>query len=133
MAIGVIKDMGAYSEASKNVQASKINSGNGINTSSINGINSSINNSDKDDSFKENNLTKEKMIASKIKATLSETNQKATRTRCEFKVNEPTNRISIKVIDRATDEVIVEIPPEESLDVLAKIWELAGLFVDEKR
>lgn len=132
MAIGTIKNMGAYSEAS-NVQASKINSGNGINTSLNKSINSGANNQDKDNSFKENVLTKEQILASKIKATLSEANNKATRTRCEFTVDEPTNRISIKVIDRATEEVIVEIPPEESLDVLAKIWELAGLIVDEKR
>lgn len=133
MAIGTIKNVGAYNETSNNVQASKISSGNGINTSLNNSINSGVNNQEKDSSFNENTLAKEKVLASKIKATLSEANSKATRTRCEFTVDKPTNRISIKVIDRATDEVIVEIPPEESLDVLAKIWELAGLLVDEKR
>lgn len=132
MAIGTIHNMGAYSDTSKNVQASKINSGTGINTSLNKSINTGVN-QNKDKSFNENNLMKEKAIASKIKATVSEANHKATRTRCEFKVDEPTNRISIKVIDRATDEVITEIPPEESLDVLAKIWELAGILVDEKR
>lgn len=133
MAIGTIKNMGAYSETSNSAQASKINSGNATNTSLNGSINSSVSSRDKDNSFNENALTKEQILASKIKATLSEANNKATRTRCEFSVDEPTNRISIKVIDRATEEVIVEIPPEESLDVLAKIWELAGILVDEKR
>lgn len=55
------------------------------------------------------------------------------RTRCEFSYHEETNRVSIKVIDRDTDKVIREIPPEESLKILEKVWELAGILVDEKR
>jgi len=127
MAIRTVSGMGAYGEASNNVQASKTNIGNGMNTSFDNAVHN------KDNNLKESISTKEQAIASKIKATLSEANIKATRTRCEFSINEPTNRVSIKVIDRITDEVIREIPPEESLDVLAKVWELAGLLVDEKR
>ena len=30
-------------------------------------------------------------------------------------------------------EVIKEFPPEETLDMIAKVWELAGILVDEKR
>lgn len=127
MAIRTVSGMGAYSETSNNVQASKTNVGNRMNTSFDNTA------QNKDNYFKESISTKEQAIASKIKATLSEANIKATRTRCEFSIDEPTHRVSIKVIDRVTDEIIREIPPEESLDVLAKIWELAGLLVDEKR
>lgn len=127
MAIRTVSGMGAYSEASNNAQASKTNVGNGMNTSFDNTA------QNKDNYLKESISTKEQAIASKIKATLSEANIKATRTRCEFSIDEPTHRVSIKVIDRVTDEIIREIPPEESLDVLAKIWELAGLLVDEKR
>jgi flagellar protein FlaG len=29
--------------------------------------------------------------------------------------------------------VIKELPPEKTLDMIAKVWELAGLMVDEKR
>ncbi|MDD2574742.1 MAG: flagellar protein FlaG, partial [Firmicutes bacterium] len=29
-------------------------------------------------------------------------------------------------------EIIREIPPEKILDMVAKIWELAGLMVDRK-
>jgi len=32
-----------------------------------------------------------------------------------------------------TDEVIREIPPEKSLDMLQKMLEMAGILVDEKR
>lgn len=54
------------------------------------------------------------------------------RTRCEYSYNEPTKRISIKVYDDDTDELIREVPPEESLEVLQKVWELAGIIVDKK-
>lgn len=55
------------------------------------------------------------------------------RTRCAFAYNEPTNRISIKVYDVETEEVIREIPSEEALEMIEKIWEIAGIMVDEKR
>lgn len=71
--------------------------------------------------------------ARQIRATIAEANFKATRTRCEYSLDDKTNRISIKMIDEETNEVIKEIPPEKSLEMLAKVWELAGILVDEKR
>ena len=55
-----------------------------------------------------------------------------TNTRCEFEYHETTKRVSIKVIDKDTDEIVREIPPEETLKMIEKMWELAGLIVDEK-
>lgn len=55
------------------------------------------------------------------------------KTRCEFSYHEETNRISIKVMDAETKEVIREIPAEETLQMVEKMWELAGILVDEKR
>lgn len=77
----------------------------------------------------------EEPVSSKIKDAVDKVNQKIvpTKTRCEFSYHEDTNRISIKVIDQATEETIKEIPAEETLDMLSKIWELAGLLVDERR
>jgi flagellar protein FlaG len=51
----------------------------------------------------------------------------------EFSVHEKTKRISVKVHDQATGEVIREIPPEKTLDFVAKLWEMAGILVDERR
>ena len=45
-----------------------------------------------------------------------------------FGIHEKTNRVTIK-----TKEVIKEFPPEKTLDMIAKVWEMAGLMVDEKR
>jgi flagellar protein FlaG len=61
------------------------------------------------------------------------TQMKHAKTRCEFSYHEQTKRVSIKVIDKDTQEVIREIPPEETLDMVEKMWELAGILVDEKR
>jgi len=55
-----------------------------------------------------------------------------TSTRFEFFIHEGTKEIMVKVIDEDTDEVIREIPPEKILDMVAKMWEMLGLFVDEK-
>lgn len=56
-----------------------------------------------------------------------------TRTECQFSYHEETKRISIKVLDQDSGEVIREIPPEKTLDMIAKTLELAGILVDEKR
>lgn len=71
----------------------------------------------------------------KVKSALSEINKKIkpTHTQCEFSYHEKTKRISITVRDTDTNEVIKEIPPEKTLDMLAKTLELAGILVDVKR
>lgn len=51
----------------------------------------------------------------------------------EFGYHEDTHRITIKIKDKDTDEVIKEIPSEKALEMLKKAWELAGILVDEKR
>ena len=50
----------------------------------------------------------------------------------EFSIHEKTREIMVKVIDEGTGEVIREIPPEKILDMVAKMWEIAGILVDEK-
>jgi flagellar protein FlaG len=68
-----------------------------------------------------------------IDSVMSEANQKMVKTRCEYAYDEPTKRVSIKVYDKETDELIREVPPEKSLEMLQRMWELAGIIVDEKR
>lgn len=51
----------------------------------------------------------------------------------EFGYHEATNRMTIKIKDKDTDEIIKEIPSEKALELLEKVWELAGILVDEKR
>jgi flagellar protein FlaG len=39
----------------------------------------------------------------------------------------------VKVLNTDTGQVIREIPPEKNLDFVAKLWEMAGILVDERR
>lgn len=69
-----------------------------------------------------------------IKQTVSDINRKLNNnTIAEFGFHDATNRVTIKIVDKDTKEVIREIPPEKTLDLIAKAWELAGILVDEKR
>ena len=73
-----------------------------------------------------------------LQEALSKANKslKAQFTRAEFTYHKDTKRVSIKVIDEATDEVLREIPSEktmEALEMLTKMVNMAGFFVDEKK
>ncbi|MCR4584365.1 MAG: flagellar protein FlaG [Lachnospiraceae bacterium] len=68
-----------------------------------------------------------------IKKALEELTKKQANFISEFGIHEKTNRITVKIVDKDTKEVIKELPPEKMLDMIAKVWEYAGLFVDEKR
>jgi len=50
----------------------------------------------------------------------------------EFSIHEKTKQIMVKIIDVKNDEVIREIPPEKILDLVAAIWEVSGIIVDER-
>ena len=52
--------------------------------------------------------------------------------RFEFVLDQRINRIVVKVIDRETDKLIKEIPPEEIQHLIARLRETMGLLVDEK-
>ena len=70
----------------------------------------------------------------KVKKAISEM-AKNVRSNAEavFGIHEKTNRVTIKMVDKETKKVIKEFPPDETLDMIAKVWELAGIMVDEKR
>lgn len=50
----------------------------------------------------------------------------------ERSVHDVTHTVMYTVRDTVTNEVIQEFPPKKIQDMIAKMWELAGLFVDEK-
>ena len=51
----------------------------------------------------------------------------------DFSIHEKTKQIMVKVVNAETGEVIREIPPEQNLDFLARVWEKIGILVDEKK
>lgn len=68
-----------------------------------------------------------------IKKAVEKLNKNMVNSEAVFGIHEGTNRVTIKIVDRDTKEVIKELPPEKTLDMIAKAWELAGILVDEKR
>ncbi len=68
-----------------------------------------------------------------IKKAIDDINKKAMNSEAIFGIHEATNRVTIKIVDKDTKKVIKELPPEKTLDMIAKVWEMAGLMVDEKR
>ncbi len=78
------------------------------------------------DDQKDVNLDKLKKVMEKAVASLPHYSD------AKFGIHEKTNRIVIKLVDRDTQEVIKEIPPEKTLDLLAKRMELAGVLVDQR-
>lgn len=68
-----------------------------------------------------------------LKNAVEEMNKQMQDSEAIFGIHDKTNRVTIKIVDKETKEVIKEYPPEQTLDMIAKVWELAGIMVDEKR
>ncbi len=68
-----------------------------------------------------------------IKKAVEDINKRANNSEAIFGIHEDTNRVTIKIVDKQTKDVIKEFPPDKTLDMIAKVWEMAGLMVDEKR
>lgn len=71
--------------------------------------------------------------AETIKKAVENLNKNLNNSEAIFGIHEATNRVTIKIVDKETKEVIKELPPEKTLDMIAKAWELAGILVDERR
>lgn len=69
----------------------------------------------------------------RIRKAVETMNKTMGNTEALFGIHEGTNRVTIKIIDRETKEVIKELPPEKTLDMIEKVWEMAGILVDERR
>lgn len=124
-------DVNAGSTANQQVQAATL--------PPVGGKGNSNNNSQPGQQDRGAVQTDKEVAPDKIKAAVDDLNKTVKQasplhhTQLSFKYHEDTNRISITVTDSDTDEVIREIPPEKTLDMLAKAWEMAGLLVDERR
>lgn len=90
-------------------------------------VNSEINNtnSDLEDTNYENRKVKD--IIELVNKNIEISNNSI-----EFSIHEDTNRIMVKIIDKNTEEVLKEIPPEKILNMVAKFCKMAGIIVDEK-
>lgn len=69
---------------------------------------------------------------SQIRKAVDEINKKEHNSEAVFGIHDATNRVTIKIVDKDTKKVLKEYPPEKTLDMIAKVWEMAGLLVDKK-
>lgn len=69
-----------------------------------------------------------------LEKALEEVNKKLkpVKKRAEFSYYEPTQSISIKILDEETNEVIREVPSEDRLKLAEKMMKMAGLILDER-
>lgn len=80
-----------------------------------------------------NDASKETQILNEqLKKAVEKMNQTLSHSEAIFGIHEGTNRLTIKIVDKDTKEIIKEVPPEKTLDMIAKVWELAGILVDER-
>lgn len=69
----------------------------------------------------------------RIRKAVQELNKKSKGdTEVKLRIHEKSNRLMIKIVDKKTQKVIREYPPEETLDAVTKVLELAGMIVDKK-
>lgn len=68
-----------------------------------------------------------------IRKAVEQLNKSMANSEAVFGIHEATNRITIKIVDKSTKEVIKELPPEKTLDMIARVWDMAGILIDEKR
>lgn len=137
MSMEIVSSSG-YADLSKSASKPRIETTAGLegNKVPINVVELSENSKTGDQYNGQNNGQKEGPASEKqIKNAINQANNKLAmkRTKCEFSYHEETKRISIKVVDQDTKEIIREIPPEETLQMVEKMWELAGILIDEKR
>ncbi|MCM1026295.1 MAG: flagellar protein FlaG [Roseburia sp.] len=68
-----------------------------------------------------------------IRKAVEQLNKSMANSEAVFGIHEGTNRVTIKIVDKSTKEVLKELPPEKTLDMIARVWDMAGILVDEKR
>ena len=87
---------------------------------------------EKDQEDKDLSEEKDAKQGTQLKKAVNDLNKQMKNSEAIFGIPDKTNRVTIKIIDKTTKEVIKEYPPEETLDMIAKVWEIAGILVDEK-
>ncbi len=50
-----------------------------------------------------------------------------------FSIHEGTERVMVQVLNKQSQEIIREIPPERVLNMVAQIQDMIGVFVDSRR
>lgn len=52
--------------------------------------------------------------------------------RLEFRVDDESQRVIVRILDRGTGEVIRQVPPEQLLHIIASVNRLLGMLFDRR-
>lgn len=118
------------SEAAENKEVSTP-----VQVTNVDPVTVSVSKADNKDGQSAGNQNAEQQQAAneKVKKAVEQLNRNMPHSEAVFGIHDGTNRVMIKIVDKDTKEVIKEFPPEETLDMIEKVWELAGIMVDERR
>ncbi len=72
-------------------------------------------------------------VERQLKDMISEINSRMqSNTEISYSIHSKSSKLNIKIIDKASKEVIKEWPSEKSLDLLAKMFEQQAVMLDKK-
>ena len=106
-------------------------------TRDIQGVSSLMQGMEKDDpndiSAEKQAERTEKMDEQSVSLMTKELNELMDKINCnlQFKYHKDVDMLSVKMIDKSTEEVIKELPPEEMIENIAKAREWIGAFLDK--
>jgi flagellar protein FlaG len=96
-------------------------------------VNRNDNSNRKPESLREKEEYSEQELEDEVRESVKDINEIVDKVKegLSFQIHEDTEKIMVKVVDLNTDEVIKELPPEEMLDLQARIHEMVGILIDE--
>jgi len=96
-------------------------------------VNKNDNSDRKPESLREKQEYTEQDLEDEVRESVKDVNEIVDKVKegLSFLIHEDTEKIMVKVVDLNTDEVIKELPPEEMLDLQARIHEMVGILIDE--
>lgn len=96
-------------------------------------VNRNDNSDRKPESLREKQEYSEQELEDEVRESVKDINEIVDKVKegLSFQIHEDTEKMMVKVVDLNTDEVIKELPPEEMLDLQARIHEMIGILIDE--
>lgn len=90
---------------------------------------------DKQQQVRETSVPRDSLYLEELAQAVKQSNEaaEALNTGIRFKLHDSSERFMVQIVNRISNEVIKEIPPEKLLNVLGQIQEMIGLLQDEKR
>lgn len=103
-------------------------------SNSNNTVDTNLKVSQTDTTVKINGSQDKKVDEKNVKDAVDKLNKlfEGTSTHVEYEAVGKTRRLSIRIVNSETKEVITELPPKKIIQMIDRLCEIAGIMVDEK-